>query len=132
MSAIPVTGISEAIGQQLRQILRDKRAGLMRGLGHRDEISIVRAADALDALQLSQERSLAIESLDLDTHLLRQVESALGRMDERIYGTCTDCGDPIPEKRLRALPWAIRCVACQEREERLKPRGSATPLEEAA
>jgi DnaK suppressor protein len=124
--------IERATSQHLRQQLNDKRTALARALGHRDEISIVRAADVIDAMQLSQERSLAIESLDLETQLLRQVDAALARMDEGTYGICLHCEDPIPEKRLRALPWAILCVGCQERHERQNPRRSAMPLEEAA
>ena len=124
--------INHATAQQLRGVLNDKRTALAKALGHRDEILIVRAADVIDALQLSQERSLAIESLDLETHLLRQVDVALARMDEGTYGTCLHCEDQIPEKRLRALPWAILCLGCQERHERQNPRRSVMPLEEAA
>jgi len=124
--------MTEGTTGQFRQILKDKRLALKNALGHRDEISIVRAADVLDALQLSQERSLAVQSLDLNTQLLRQVEAALDRLDEGAYGTCLHCEDPIPERRLRALPWAILCVGCQEREERRNPRGSTALLKEAA
>jgi DnaK suppressor protein len=124
--------IDKTTSQQLRQQLKEKRTALAKALGHRDEISIVRAADVIDEIQLSQERSLAVENLDLETQLLRQVEAALTRMDEGTYGICLHCEDPIPEKRLRALPWAILCVGCQERHERQNPRRSAMPLEEAA
>ena len=124
--------IDKATSQRLRQQLKDKRAALATALGHRDEISVVRAADVIDAMQLSQERSIAVESLDLETHLLRQVDAALARMDEGTYGTCLHCEDQIPEKRLRALPWAILCLGCQERHERQNPRRSAVPFEEAA
>ena len=124
--------IDKATSQQLRRLLKDKRTALAQALGHRDEISVVRAADVIDAMQLSQERSIAVESLDLETHLLRQVDAALARMDEGTYGTCLHCEDQIPEKRLGALPWAILCLGCQERHERQNPRRSAAPFEEAA
>jgi DnaK suppressor protein len=124
--------MTEVTTRQFRQILKEKRTALKNALGHRDEISIVRAADILDALQLSQERSLAIESLDLNTHLLHQVEAALDRLDEGAYGSCLHCEDEIPEKRLRAIPWAVLCVSCQEKQEKLNPRHSTPMLEEAA
>ena len=123
--------IDKATSQQLRRLLKDKRTALAQALGHRDEISVVRAADVIDAMQLSQERSIAVESLDLETHLLRQVDAALARMDEGTYGTCLHCEDQIPEKRLRALPWAILCLGCQERHVRQNPRRSAMPFVEA-
>jgi phage/conjugal plasmid C-4 type zinc finger TraR family protein len=41
---------------------------------------------------------------------LQQVQEALAK---GTYGVCVDCGQPIPEARLRAVPDAIRCVPCQ-------------------
>ena len=34
------------------------------------------------------------------------------------FGLCDDCGDPIEAERRKALPGAVRCVLCQEAEER--------------
>ncbi len=51
----------------------------------------------------------------LDFHQLKQVDAALERMDGEDYGVCMDCGDPISHRRLEAIPWAVRCVACEER-----------------
>lgn len=49
---------------------------------------------------------------------LDEIEQALQRLDEGIYGLCSECGLPIPEKRLEALPWAARDVVCEERLEK--------------
>jgi DnaK suppressor protein len=38
------------------------------------------------------------------------VVRALEKLDEGSYGTCDDCGRPIPPGRLEALPWAVLCV----------------------
>ena len=46
--------------------------------------------------------------------LLADVRTALKRLDEGTYGTCIVCGQPIPEKRLEAIPWAIRCIKDEE------------------
>jgi DnaK suppressor protein len=52
-----------------------------------------------------------------DTLRLRDQLERLGRARQAIaagtYGICVDCGQPIPEGRLHALPDAERCVACQ-------------------
>src|ERR1019366_9365701 len=50
----------------------------------------------------------------LDYLQLRLVDEALDRLDTGDYGICLGCDEPIAEKRLRALPWARYCVACQE------------------
>jgi DnaK suppressor protein len=42
------------------------------------------------------------------------------RLDEGSYGACSDCGVEISEKRLKAVPFARRCVACQSKEELLE------------
>jgi YteA family regulatory protein len=54
-----------------------------------------------------REKDLALDSLDRET--LKEIDQALARMDEGKYGTCTVCGQPIPEERLDALPQALTC-----------------------
>jgi DnaK suppressor protein len=41
---------------------------------------------------------------------LRQIDDALKRIDEGTYGLCEIDDKPIPEDRLRALPWTTRCI----------------------
>ena len=48
----------------------------------------------------------------------RLVLAALVRIDHGDYGTCADCGKPIPEGRLDARPEAARCVGCQSKRDR--------------
>ncbi|MGU3409372.1 TraR/DksA family transcriptional regulator [Microbacterium sp. M1A1_1b] len=44
-------------------------------------------------------------------HRIEQVDAALARLDAGTYGTCAVGGEPIPEARLAAVPWAATCVA---------------------
>jgi len=48
----------------------------------------------------------------------RAVLDALVRIEHGTYGTCADCGAPIPEGRLNARPEAARCVKCQSKRDR--------------
>jgi DnaK suppressor protein len=48
-----------------------------------------------------------------------QVVEALGRAQAGTYGTCVDCGRPVPQGRLEARPEASRCVSCQGKRDRL-------------
>ena len=66
---------------------------------------------AVDFLEMQQEQSILVN----ERALLTEVERALQRIEEGTYGRCVDCGQPIPEKRLQALPWAARCVKDEER-----------------
>jgi RNA polymerase-binding protein DksA len=51
-------------------------------------------------------------------HVLADIDAALKRVEEGTYGTCTNCGKPIPEERLEARPWATLCIDCQRDRER--------------
>lgn len=42
----------------------------------------------------------------------QNIRNALKRIDEGVYGECVACGEPIGEKRLRALPYATLCINC--------------------
>jgi hypothetical protein len=46
---------------------------------------------------------------------LRLIDDALTRVDNGTYGICVDCGEPIPIERLRALPFALRCIEDETR-----------------
>ena len=46
---------------------------------------------------------------------LKEIEAALGRIDDGTYGACQLCGKPIGAERLRALPWARLCIDDQRR-----------------
>jgi RNA polymerase-binding protein DksA len=55
--------------------------------------------------------------LDRDVDELRDVEAALQRIRDGVYGQCQDCGGEITKERLEAYPTAKRCVECQRRHE---------------
>ena len=45
--------------------------------------------------------------------VLGQIDAALARLEDGTYGTCANCGKPIPEELLEARPWASLCIGCQ-------------------
>ncbi len=42
-----------------------------------------------------------------------EIDRAIAKIDDGTYGICEHCGQPIPEARLEALPYAALCVACK-------------------
>jgi DnaK suppressor protein len=113
MMRIPATGIDG-----LQAALERKAAELAVVLRNRDGIEIQKSADQMDEIQYASERDLAISAVDRDSGLLRQVKAALKRIHEGGYGSCIDCESAINPKRLAAVPWAARCIRCQEAADR--------------
>jgi DnaK suppressor protein len=72
----------------------------------------------MDEIQYATERDLAIRNVDRESTLLRQVKAALQRIHTGDFGTCADCEETISPKRLTAVPWATRCIKCQETADR--------------
>jgi DnaK suppressor protein len=56
------------------------------------------------------ERITQVDAVRRLDEKLRDVERALEKLDERTYGSCDVCGDPIGDERLEAIPWAVLCV----------------------
>jgi DnaK suppressor protein len=50
---------------------------------------------------------------------LQEIEEALRRLDQGIYGICEDCGEQIEERRLAVVPSARFCFRCKQLQERL-------------
>lgn len=49
-----------------------------------------------------------------DRELLKRTESALKRIEEKVFGHCSQCKKSIPDVRLKAIPYVETCLKCQE------------------
>jgi DnaK suppressor protein len=98
----------------IKEVLERKEAELVRVLRTRDGIAIEKSADQMDEIQYASERDLAIRNVDRESITLRGVKAALRRIHDGSFGTCIDCESSIGPKRLAAVPWASRCIKCQE------------------
>jgi DnaK suppressor protein len=111
--------------QKFQHVLEGKRNELLLSTGDREEILIEHAAEEFDRLQQQLNREVAIRNLDRESRLLKQVQSALARIDDETFGVCLRCDEQIPEKRLLAVPWAAYCVPCQEIIDRQRAAGAS-------
>src|SRR5450755_3655394 len=102
----------------IQGVLVRKEAELASMLRKRDDIAIEKSADQMDEIQYASERDLAIRNVDRDSTLLRAVKAALRRIHDDSFGTCIDCESAISPKRLAAVPWAPRCIQCQDAADR--------------
>jgi DnaK suppressor protein len=109
---------------KFKTILVSKQTELEKIVRNRDGIAIEKSADALDEVQHAAERDLAIRNLDRESNLLRNVRSALRRIEERSFGICVHCEEEISPKRLAAVPWTPFCIRCQEQADRNRGEGN--------
>jgi len=56
------------------------------------------------------EQEFVLGLMDSERKLLREIDDALQRIEQRTYGICEGTGKPIPKARLEAQPWAKYCV----------------------
>ena len=97
--------------EELRSLLRSATDAAI--AGEHAEIS--------DFMDLAAEDIRAVVDGVAQAHAaaeLSQVVAALRRIEDDSYGLCQDCGEPIDERRLRALPATPFCTACQAIHER--------------
>jgi DnaK suppressor protein len=98
-----------------RKVLLEKKENVMAGLGIKfDTLAKMGRVAEEDQAQLSHDEFISLRLNSLDYVQLKLIEEALDRIEAGDYGICLSCEEPIPSKRLQALPWAKYCVSCQQ------------------
>jgi DnaK suppressor protein len=106
-----------------QQEMRDDVLSRMRH-GRSDQPNDVR--DSVDMSDADVQGDIELAMLQMRAEALSKIDVALHRLDAGEYGSCVDCKGEIAERRLRALPFAVRCQGCEERRE--QARGHARRL----
>ena len=75
-----------------------------------------RQGDMADQASGNNEVHIRLRLKQTDAKILQAIEEALGRIDKGSYGVCRDCGEPIADARLNAIPWTRVCIACKEKQ----------------
>src|ERR1043165_8594551 len=116
---------------ELKAMLEDRRRelqaevqGKMRGV--REEGSwggkMNEVLDAVESSEADIQEELEFALIQMKSETLNKVNDALVRLEQGDYGYCYDCGEEIGEKRLHALPFAVRCKDCEEQRENAEQR----------
>src|SRR6516165_9603128 len=128
---------------ELKQMLLGRRRELQAQV--QDKMRDVRAtgevtklAEVFDAGESSEadiQEDIELALIQMKSETLNRVDDALVRLEQGTYGNCFECGEEIAEKRLKALPFAVRCKDCEaarevaeQRERQLAARRGATGL----
>jgi RNA polymerase-binding transcription factor len=97
-----------AVIASIRQDLREAAGGLANGC---------EVADSADTVFAMCEDDLRFALLPMKSEMLAHIDDALRRLEEGRYGRCRHCHRLIPERRLAAMPFAVRCRPCEEKRE---------------
>ena len=103
--------------EKQRQLVEEVGRSALYAKGQEDD-SI---KDLGDQATTAYTREFLFELGNGDRRLLKEVVTALQKMDDGSFGACERCSEPIAEKRLEAIPFARYCITCQrlvEEEER--------------
>src|ERR1043166_598015 len=105
-----------------RDKLLERREGRVGGVQSAEAYSRERDAEATqdpaDMAANAYTKELLMSMSTNDRQLLSSIDAALDRIQEGQYGKCINCGEPIQEKRLEAVPWARHCILSQDLSER--------------
>ena len=127
--------------EELRAMLRDRQRALMSEV--RGKIREVRTEgseqpygvlDPGETIDVATHVDVEFALIQIKAETLNRINEALSRLDLGTYGHCFECGEEISHTRLRALPFAVRCKACEEarelarRREQLLARGGRTAV----
>src|SRR5690349_5944170 len=113
---------------ELKAILEERRREILNEV--HEKMRDVRAEGAsgegvLDSAETSEsdiQDEIELALIQMKSETLHKIDEALTRLDENTYGNCFECGDEISERRLRALPFAVRCKDCEEARELAEQR----------
>ena len=111
--------------EELRDILLHRRKGIMENFdGDIDTTNETKlhkiVGDVADIAQESSEKELTFQLAEVESRELVQIDNALERIAEGMYGMCEKCGEAISQARLKALPFAGKCIRCQEEDEAMQ------------
>src|SRR5690242_8736082 len=124
-------GVPRSRYTELKKMLEDRRRelqaevqGKMRGV--REEGSwggkLNEVLDAVESAEADIQEDIEFALVQMKSETLNKVNDALARLERGDYGFCYECGEEIAEKRLRALPFAVRCKDCEEAREHAEQR----------
>src|SRR5712671_2392500 len=123
--------MSQSRYSELKQMLQARRReiqaevqGKMRGV--REEGTwggkLNEVLDAVESAEADIQEDLEFALVQMKSETLNKITDALTRLEQGTYGNCFECGEEIAEKRLRALPFAVRCKDCEEAREAAEQR----------
>ncbi|MGD8787365.1 MAG: TraR/DksA C4-type zinc finger protein [Phycisphaerales bacterium] len=114
--------LSASEKEYFKKLLLEKRREILRNVNEIEDEALKKsrldATGDLSSMPIhmadigtdNYEQEFALGLMDSERKLLREIDDALGRIEQNTYGICEGTDKPIPKARLEAQPWARHCV----------------------
>lgn len=111
--------LTEAEIKEIKKHLEELKADSEKRLKDKKDMDMPEAevGDPIDVAGQSLDKEILFELSGNSHNTIGQIEAALRKIEKGIYGRCELCRQPIPKKRIKALPFARYCVNCQHSSE---------------
>jgi RNA polymerase-binding protein DksA len=127
LSQQEITRFQNLLEQRREALIDEIHAALVKS-GDESFIELAgRVHDAAEESVAELLMAMNISSSKRETAELTDVEAALTRIRNGVFGACIDCGGPVGRDRLNAYPTAKRCIDCQSRRENMRGGRDSTP-----
>jgi DnaK suppressor protein len=120
--------LRKLLQERKRKLLADLHDQLFERLGNEYREEFERALDSGDVSLVDLLQSVGVKIVDIRQEELVKMDAAERKLREGTYGICEECGKEISEERLAAVPYAVRCLADEEKYEQTKVSGRGPTL----
>jgi DnaK suppressor protein len=112
--------------ESFKTMLLEKRNEILGNVRHMEDETLRKSRSELSSMPIhmadvgsdNYELENMLGLMDSERRIMREIDDALHRIEEGVYGICEGNDEPIPKARLNAIPWARYCVACANQMEK--------------
>ncbi|MBI3815901.1 MAG: RNA polymerase-binding protein DksA [Nitrospinae bacterium] len=104
----------EELLKQKQEILSDAA----RTMNERLVVAGEELSDSVDRSSMETDRNFTLRLRDRERKLLKKIDEALERIEDKTFGVCEKCGEDISVNRLKVRPVATLCIGCKEEQEK--------------
>jgi len=124
-NAKKTTTMEQSRYDELKKMLEERKREILSEVQEkirdvRSESSTGKMNEVFDSGESSEadiQEDIEFALIQMKAETLSKINEALAQLEEGAYGNCFECGEEIAERRLRALPFAVRCKDCEEARE---------------
>ncbi|MGC9070816.1 MAG: TraR/DksA family transcriptional regulator [Elusimicrobiales bacterium] len=104
---------------EIKKLLEKKKREILKNIKIQSEYETTterEIGDEIDDVVKTIEKELKFDVSSNEKNILKEIDSALKKIENGSYGICELCKNPIEKKRLIAIPYSRYCLTCQKKQ----------------